>query len=194
MVTSAPICEFTAIALESSDLKVEGLQRSSLSGFRRSGTMASTAQSESSSAAPDITATPIAPPAPETPTASIQPTTASPSAEATKDASDFAAKYTQALLANIHASTFAETCGRSRSLGGHAWACVIDHLASSDDETIEIYLTSSDVLLRETSQAPTIYGAVATMVSNTCVYHFAFIAPDGQRKDFYNQMCRRLRR
>ncbi|MEV7132149.1 DUF2510 domain-containing protein [Arthrobacter sp. NPDC093128] len=152
-----------------------------------------TAQPEPTSAAPDITATPIAPPAQETPTASVQPTTASPSAEATKDASDFAAKYTQALLANIHASTFAETCGRSVSLGGHAWACVIDHLASPDNETIEIYLTSSDVFLRETRQPPTISGAVATMVSNICVYHFAVIAPDGQRKDIYSQDCRRTR-
>ncbi|MDQ0731786.1 DUF2510 domain-containing protein [Arthrobacter sp. B1I2] len=161
-----------------------------------------TAQSEPTSAAPDTTATAIASPPPEAPTTSpsveapttsSQPTTASPPAEATNDASTYAAKYTQALLARIHASTFAETCGRSVSLGGNAWACVIDHLASPDDQTIEIYLTSSADFALETRVVPTIFDKVTvTQVPNlnTCVYHFAAIAPDAQRVDWYTPRCR----
>ncbi|WP_422759256.1 hypothetical protein [Paenarthrobacter sp. C1] len=126
------------------------------------------------------------------PTASPPPTTAAASAEPRKDPSNYAAKYTRALLARIHANTFAETCGRPVKQGGNAWACIIDHLASPDDQTIVIYLTPAADFTRATKGSLAIYEAASLSGVpglNACVYHWAVVAADGQRGDWYFQFC-----
>jgi hypothetical protein len=128
-----------------------------------------------------------------------QPTAITPSAQPTRDPAVYAAKYTRAVLAGIKANSFAETCGRSRAAGGHAWACVIDHLESPDDQTIEIHLRSNNDFKQETGPHPTIHDKVSIVVVrspnlNTCVFRRAVVAPDGQRLDWYHYyMCQKQR-
>jgi hypothetical protein len=121
--------------------------------------------------------------------------TASASAEPPKDPSNYAAKYTRALLLNIHANTFAETCGRPVKQGGNAWACIIDHLSSPDDQTMEIHLTATTETTWATRGAHPIIDLVSLGHEvpglNVCVYHWAAIAADGQRGDWYYQFCKK---
>lgn len=123
------------------------------------------------------------PPGQETTTAPLPAPTTSPTS--TVDSSNLADRYTQALLAKIHATSFAETCGRSVSQGGNAWACDIDHLNSPEAHFIEIYLTPQADFGVDTGAAPTIFGLVTVSAPDLCVTHFAAIAADGQRKDWY---------
>ncbi|WP_306840819.1 DUF2510 domain-containing protein [Paenarthrobacter nicotinovorans] len=170
----------------------EPTQPSPASPTHSSPAPAPTSQSPSPSPSPQTTTaiptlSPTASPVATSPQA--QPTANTPSAQPTRDPAVYAAKYTRAVLAGIKANSFAETCGRSRAAGGHAWACVIDHLESPDDQTIEIHLRSDDDFMRE-SRGDSIYDSLATVVVkspnlNTCVYHVAVVAPDGRRVDWY---------